>query len=94
MRTPTSPPDETPEPQGFGFRTGVRSEAVALGFAVFVLVLGTALLAVGAVILVNEGRWGYLLALAALELLFIAGFAAMVHMARKRHRPHSDPPPA
>jgi hypothetical protein len=94
MTTPTSPRDEQPRPEGFGFRTGVRSEAVAIGFAVFVLVLGTVLLAIGAVILADAGRWGYVLALVVLELLFIGGFGAMVHMARQRHRPHGTPPPA
>ena len=33
------------EPVGFGFRTGVRSARVALGFAVYALVLGTVLVA-------------------------------------------------
>ena len=90
MTTPALPPDEEHRPEGFGFRTGVRSEAVAVGCAVFVLVLGTVLLIIGAVIFAGEGQWGFVLGLAVLELLFIAGFVAMLHMAKQRHRPRPD----
>jgi hypothetical protein len=99
LRPENSGPGAVPEPEdhrpeGFGFRTGVRSAAVAIGFAVFVLVIGTVLLAVGAVIFIGEGRWGALWWLAALEVLFIAGFAAMMHMARQRRRHDGGAPPA
>jgi hypothetical protein len=73
-------------PEGFGFRTGVRSEAVAVGFAVFVFFLGSLFVVLGMVLAVEEGLWGWVFALAVFELAFIAGFVAMVHMARQRHR--------
>ncbi|MCG2622401.1 hypothetical protein LVY72_10805 [Arthrobacter sp. I2-34] len=73
-------------PEGFGFRTGVRSEAVAVGFAVFVFVLGTLFVALGMVLAVGDGLWGWMVALAVFELAFIGAFAAMLHMARQRHR--------
>ncbi len=79
-------------PEGFGFRTGVRSAAVATGFAVFVLVIGTVLLAFGAIIFMGQGQWGAVWLLALLELFFIAGFAAMLHMARQRRRNGGKPP--
>ena len=44
------------EPQGFGFRTGVRSARVAAGFAVYALVLGTVLVLTGAIVFVAEGN--------------------------------------
>jgi len=73
-------------PEGFGFRTGMRSQAVAVGFAVFVFVLGSLFVALGLVLAVGEGLWGWVVALAVFELAFIAGFAAMMHMARQRRR--------
>jgi hypothetical protein len=77
---------ENHSPEGFGFRTGMRSEAVAIGFAVFVLVMGSLFVVLGMVLAVGEGLWGWVLALALFELAFVAGFAAMLHMARQRHR--------
>lgn len=73
-------------PEGFGFRTGVRSEAVAIGFAVFVFLLGSLFVVLGMVLAVGEGLWGWVFALAVFELAFIAAFVAMLHMARQRHR--------
>ena len=99
MRPDAGVPGSFPEPddhrpEGFGFRTGVRSAAVAIGFAVFVLVIGTVLLAIGAVIFIGEGRWGAVWLLAVLELLFIAGFGAMLHMARQRRKHDGGAPPS
>ncbi|MFD1211236.1 hypothetical protein ACFQ36_04165 [Arthrobacter sp. GCM10027362] len=82
----TSAFNEDHRPEGFGFRTGMRSEAVAIGFAVFVLVLGSLFVVLGMVLAVGEGLWGWVLALAVFELAFVAGFAAMMHMARQRRR--------
>ncbi|UNK47278.1 hypothetical protein [Arthrobacter sulfonylureivorans] len=97
MRPKPAGPGSTPEPddhrpEGFGFRTGVRSAAVATGFAVFVLVIGTVLVAFGAIIFMGEGQWGAVWLLLVLELFFIAGFAAMLHMARQRRRNGRQPP--
>ncbi|NKX54640.1 hypothetical protein [Arthrobacter mobilis] len=78
--------NEDHRPEGFGFRTGVRSEAVAIGFAVLVLAMGSLFVVLGIVLAVGEGLWGWVLTLAVFELLFIAAFAAMLHMARQRHR--------
>jgi hypothetical protein len=73
-------------PDGFGFRTGMRSEAVAIGFAVFVLVMGSVFVVLGMILAAAEGLTGWLLALGLFELVFVAGFVAMVHMARQRRR--------
>ena len=88
----SNPEPEDHRPEGFGFRTGVRSAAVATGFAVFVLVIGTVLVAFGAIIFMGEGQWGAVWLLVVLELFFIAGFAAMLHMARQRRRNGGKPP--
>jgi hypothetical protein len=88
----SSPEPEDHRPEGFGFRTGVRSAAVATGFAIFVLLLGTVLVAFGAIIFMGQGQWGAVWLLVVLELLFIAGFAAMLHMARQRRRNGGQPP--
>ena len=45
------------EPLGFGFRTGVRSAKVAIGFAVYALALGTILVVIGAVAFIGAGQW-------------------------------------
>jgi hypothetical protein len=88
----STPGPEDHRPEGFGFRTGVRSAAVATGFAVFVLVIGTVLVAFGAIIFIGQGQWGAVWLLVVLELFFIAGFAAMLHMARQRRRNDGKPP--
>ncbi|MGJ9403301.1 hypothetical protein [Arthrobacter sp. KK5.5] len=73
-----------PEPQGFGFRTGVRSARVAFGIAVFLLVLATSLVFMGAALAVRSQAWWALAALGVLELGFIGAFAALATRARSR----------
>jgi len=72
------------EPQGFGFRTGVRSARVAAGFAVYALVLGTILVLTGAVVFVVEGQWLMLGFLAVVESVFILAFIWLLAQARHR----------
>ncbi|HET6270584.1 MAG TPA: hypothetical protein VFE00_10990 [Arthrobacter sp.] len=72
------------EPQGFGFRTGVRSARVALGFAVYALVLGTLLVVTGAIVFVGNGQWLLLGLMVPIEAVFILAFARLVAMARSR----------
>ena len=55
-------PDRVPghpggEPLGFGFRTGVRSARVAIGFAVYTLALGTILALTGCIFFAARGQW-------------------------------------
>jgi hypothetical protein len=82
-------PDRVPgypggEPQGFGFRTGVRSARVAVGFAVYALVLGTILVLVGAVTFVSTGQWLLLGLMALIEAFFVLAFLRLVSQARDR----------
>jgi hypothetical protein len=72
------------EPQGFGFRTGVRSARVALGFAVYALVLGTLLVVTGAIVFVGNGQWLLLGLMVPIEAVFILAFVRLVAMARSR----------
>lgn len=72
------------EPQGFGFRTGVRSARVAFGFAVYALVLGTLLVLIGAVFFIGEGQWLQLGMMALIEAVFVLAFSRLVAMARTR----------
>lgn len=72
------------EPQGFGFRTGVRSARVALGFAVYALVLGTTLVLIGAVAFVGSGQWLLLGLMVLIEAVFILAFSRLVALARNR----------
>ncbi|WP_211880742.1 hypothetical protein [Pseudarthrobacter albicanus] len=72
------------EPQGFGFRTGVRSARVALGFAVYALVLGTTLVLIGAVAFVGSGQWLLLGLMVLIEAAFILAFSRLVALARNR----------
>ena len=72
------------EPQGFGFRTGVRSARVAFGFAVYALVLGTALVLTGAVVFIGQGQWLLLVLMVLIEAVFIFGFIRLVNQARNR----------
>lgn len=82
-------PDSVPgypggEPQGFGFRTGVRSARVAFGFALYALVLGTVLVLVGAVAFIDRGQWGWLGLMVLIEAVFVLAFARLVALARNR----------
>jgi len=95
-RLPPAEPDRVPgqpggEPQGFGFRTGVRSARVAVGFAVYALVLGTVLALVGCVVFVAEEQWLLVALMVAIEAIFIFAFTRLVAQARARS-PRSRPP--
>lgn len=72
------------EPQGFGFRTGVRSARVAFGFAVYALVLGTVLVLVGAVAFIGSGQWVWLGLMVLIEGVFVLAFTRLVALARNR----------
>lgn len=72
------------EPQGFGFRTGVRSARVAIGFAVYALCLGTALVVIGAVVFVAEQQWFLLGLMILIEAGFILAFTRLLELARDR----------
>lgn len=72
------------EPQGFGFRTGVRSARVALGFAVYALVLGTSLVVIGAINFITTGKWLLLGLMVLFEALFIFAFLKLMAQARNR----------
>ena len=72
------------EPQGFGFRTGVRSARVAFGFAVYALVLGTGLVLTGAVVFIGQGQWLLLGLMVLIEAVFVFGFIRLVKQARNR----------
>ncbi|UKA55466.1 hypothetical protein LFT45_05960 [Arthrobacter sp. FW305-BF8] len=72
------------EPQGFGFRTGVRSAKVALGFAVYALALGTMLVLTGAVVFISQGRWLLLGLMVLIEAVFIFAFSRLARQAHNR----------
>ena len=72
------------EPVGFGFRTGVRSAKVAIGFAVYALALGTILVVVGAVVFIGEGQWLLLGLMVLIEAVFVLAFSRLVAQARRR----------
>ena len=72
------------EPVGFGFRTGVRSAKVALGFAVYALALGTTLVLTGAVVFTAQGQWLLLGLMVLIEAVFIYGFIRLAGQARNR----------
>ncbi|MBT8159827.1 MULTISPECIES: hypothetical protein [Arthrobacter] len=72
------------EPQGFGFRTGVRSARVAFGFAVYALALGTVLVVTGAAVFISRGEVLFLALMALIEAAFIYGFIQLAHQARNR----------
>ena len=72
------------QPQGFGFRTGVRSARVPFGFAVYALVLGTALVLTGAVVFIGQGQWLLLGMMVLIESVFVFGFIRLVKQARNR----------
>ena len=75
-------------PQGFGFRTGVRSAKVALGFAVYALALGTVLVLTGAVVFIAQGHWLMLGLMVLIEVVFILAFSRLVRLARIRRLGH------
>ncbi|GAA4045667.1 hypothetical protein GCM10023063_35830 [Arthrobacter methylotrophus] len=82
-------PDRVPgqpggEPQGFGFRTGVRSARVAFGFAVYALVLGSVLVLVGAIDFIGKGELLWLGLMVLIEAAFVYGFIQLAHQARNR----------
>jgi hypothetical protein len=72
------------EPQGFGFRTGVRSAKVAIGFAVYALTLGTVLVVVGMVNFVGRGQWLWFGLMVLIEVLFVLAFTRLLAQARNR----------
>lgn len=72
------------EPQGFGFRTGVRSARVAFGFAVSALVLGTVPVLTGAMVFLGRGQWLLLALMVLVEAVFILAFSHLVALARHR----------
>jgi hypothetical protein len=72
------------EPVGFGFRTGVRSAKVAIGFAVYALVLGTALVLLGVIYFITENQWLMLGLMALIEAVFVFAFIRLVRQARSR----------
>ena len=72
------------EPVGFGFRTGVRSARVAIGFAVYALVLGTILVVVGAVVFIGEGQWLLFGLMVLIEAVFVLAFSRLIAQARRR----------
>ncbi|MDR7082288.1 hypothetical protein J2X01_001576 [Arthrobacter ginsengisoli] len=72
------------EPAGFGFRTGVRSAKVAIGFAVYALTLGTVLVVIGAVVFIGEKQWLLLGLMVLIEAVFVLAFSRLVALARQR----------
>ncbi|MDR6989791.1 threonine/homoserine/homoserine lactone efflux protein [Paenarthrobacter nitroguajacolicus] len=76
------------EPAGFGFRTGVRSAKVALGFAVYALVLGTTLVITGAVVFIAQSQWLLLGLMVLVEAVFVYGFIQLARQAHNRRSPH------
>ncbi|MDQ0755588.1 hypothetical protein [Arthrobacter sp. B3I4] len=73
------------EPHGFGFRTGVRSARVAVGFAVYALVLGTVLVGLGVIYFVGHSQWLWLGLMVLIEAGFVLAFLRLVAQARNRH---------
>jgi len=75
------------EPAGFGFRTGVRSAKVALGFAVYALILGTTLVITGAVVFIARSQWLLLGLMVLVQAAFVYGFIQLARQARNRRSP-------
>jgi len=93
---PPAGPDLVPghpggEPLGFGFRTGVRSARVAVGFAVYTLVLGTILALAGCIVFIAEEQWLLVALMLIIEAVFIFAFTRLVAQARTRS-PRPKPP--
>jgi hypothetical protein len=57
---------------------------VALGFAVYALILGTVLVLTGAVFFIAEGQWLLLGLMAVVEAVFIFWFLQLARQARNR----------
>jgi len=72
------------EPQGFGFRTGVRSARVALGFAVYSLALGRLLVLTGAIVFISSGKWLLLGLMVLIEVVFVLAFRRLMVQVRNR----------
>lgn len=72
------------EPVGFGFRTGVRSAKVAIGFAIYALTLGTILVVIGAVVFIGQSQWLLLGLMVLIEAVFILAFSRLLAQARQR----------
>lgn len=72
------------EPVGFGFRTGVRSARVAIGFAVYALTLGTILVVMGAAVFIGESQWALLALMVLIEVVFVLAFKRLLVLARGR----------
>ncbi|CAM3236852.1 hypothetical protein PSET11_00460 [Arthrobacter ulcerisalmonis] len=84
-------PDRVPgqpggEPHGFGFRTGVRSRSVALGFAIYTLALGTALVLTGFIFFAAMGQWWLAGLMVLIEATFVFFFTRLARQARRRRR--------
>lgn len=71
-------------PEGFGFRTGMRSARTVLGFAWFVLAMATLLLLMGAIIFIGQSAWLPVIVLCLLEFGFITVFIVLRNLARQR----------
>jgi len=82
-------PDRVPgqpggEPYGFGFRTGVRSAKVAVGFAVYALALGTVLALTGCIVFISRQQWLLMGLMLLFESVFVYAFTRLVAQARHR----------
>jgi hypothetical protein len=82
-------PDRVPghpggEPQGFGFRTGVRSARVAMGFAAYTLAIGTILALTGCIVFIAQEQWLLVGVMLLVEAVFILAFSRLVAQARTR----------
>jgi hypothetical protein len=88
-RLPPAGPDRVEglpggQPLGFGFRTGVRSAKVAIGFAVYALILGTVLVLTGAIVFISEGQWLLLALMVKIEAVFVIAYSQLVRQDRNR----------
>lgn len=84
-------PDRVPgqpggEPYGFGFRTGVRSARVAVGFAVYALALGTILALTGCIVFISRQQWLPAGLMLVIEAVFVFAFTRLVAQARRRRQ--------
>ena len=82
-------PDRVPgqpggEPHGFGFRTGVRSARVAVGFAIYALALGTILALTGCIVFISRQQWLLTGLMLVFEVVFVFAFTRLVAQARRR----------
>lgn len=84
-------PDRVPgqpggEPYGFGFRTGVRSARVAVGFAIYALALGTVLALTGCMVFISRQQWVLAGLMVLFEAAFVYAFTRLVAQARHRSK--------